>query len=309
MKPLRAFFTLIRWPNLVFIILTQALFYFVVFPYCTQTDISAFSHLNFYLLVLASVLISAAGYIINDYFDVQIDAINKPSKLIVGKSIKRRWAIVWHLSLSLLGFILSFYVAAASGAYIIAFANFGCIVLLWFYSVSFKRSLLIGNVIIALLTAWVIFVIYFYAKNNSGNVLGLDSGITKFFKYSLLFSGFAFIVTIIREVIKDMEDMDGDRQYRSNTMPIAWGIPASKVFTGVWIVVCSGMLAAVAVYALYLHLWYVSVYIVTLLIFPLIWLLKDLTKAALQSDYHSMSSKVKFIMLAGIVSMCFCLII
>ena len=309
MKSLGAFFSLIRWPNLVFIVLTQCLFYFIVFPYCTEVVLTREINFYFLMLVLASVVISAAGYIINDYFDVQIDAINKPARVIVGKVIKRRWAIVWHLSLSLIGFAMSVYVSIETSAWVIAFANLVCIILLWLYSVKFKKSLLVGNIIIAALTAWVIFVIYFFAASYSRDSLVSSSGLIKFFRYTVLFSGFAFIVTIIREVIKDMEDVEGDRKYKSSTMPIAWGIPASKVFTGVWIVVCAGMLSAVSVYAFYISLWYMSIYIVLLLVFPLCWLLMKLKSANVPSDYHRMSTQVKFIMLAGIISMCFSLFV
>src|SRR5580704_16107624 len=102
-----AFFRLIRWPNLVFIVLTQLLFYFCIFfpgpPMIPGWQLSYDAVLNpglLCLLSLSSVLIAAAGYIINDYFDLNIDRINKPGKVVVEKIIKRRWAIIWHLALS-----------------------------------------------------------------------------------------------------------------------------------------------------------------------------------------------------------------
>ncbi len=301
MRKAGAFFSLVRWPNLVFIALTQCLFYFAVVPLAIPSFQPGYLNLNFYLLVLASVFIAAAGYIINDYFDVQIDAINKPQKLIIGKKIKRRWAIAGHLGLSLAGLLLSFYISIASKNLWIGIGNFGCILLLWVYSVSLKRMLLLGNIAIAILTAWVIIVIYFFVEKAGLQI----SGIHKLFKFTLLYSAFAFIVTIIREVIKDIEDMDGDREYNSKTLPIAWGIPVAKIFTAVWIVVCIGLLLAVQLYAFQLSLWYIILYSLILLVMPLLWLLYKLYIAKQSEDYNCMSSIIKLIMLAGILSMLF----
>ncbi|MGC4104713.1 UbiA family prenyltransferase [Ferruginibacter sp.] len=162
MKLVTAFLRLVRWPNLVFIAVTQSLFY-----YCIIRPFNAavggqwlFDTRNLLVLVIASVLIAAAGYIINDYFDLNIDRINKPEKLIVEKVIKRRWAIIWHILLSLTGVLLSIYVDIREHLFWVGFANFICVLLLFGYSVSLKKKFLSGNVLISLLTAWVIIVVF-----------------------------------------------------------------------------------------------------------------------------------------------------
>jgi 4-hydroxybenzoate polyprenyltransferase len=307
MKLLTAFFRLIRWPNLIFIVITQLLFYFCVYTSLLKDKPEQQVSLLFFLLIFSSICIAAAGYIINDYFDIQIDAINKPNRLIINKFIKRRWAIVWHWILSALGVLVSIYISYKIKVWPIAIINLLCVFVLWFYSTTFKKKLLIGNLMIAALTAWVILVVYLFAgadlfslKGFSGNG---DFNVRRFFKFTLLYACFAFITTLIREVIKDLEDMEGDRKYDCNTMPIAWGVPVTKVFVGVWIVVTIAALAIVQLYAWQSGWWLVALYFLFFQILPAIFLIKKLTKATVSTDYHALSNIIKLIMLFGILSM------
>lgn len=307
MKLFAAFFKLIRWPNLFFIALTQSLFYFCVFDTLLVEPGYAHQHFLFYLLVTASVSIAAAGYIINDYFDLQIDAINKPEKVVVDKILKRRWAILWHWLLSGLGIMLSFYISYKINTWLILIVNIFCVLALWFYSTTFKKKVLSGNVIIAALTAWVIVVVYFFCGANIAVWQRADVPFDapKFFKFMILYAGFAFMVSIIREVIKDLEDMEGDSKYMCRTMPIAWGVPASKVFTGVWLVVAVAALAIVQLYAWQSGWWQIAIYITVVIILPLLIILKKLFTAVAPAHYHELSTYVKLVMLSGILSMLF----
>lgn len=315
MKLIGAFFRLIRWPNLVFIALTQCLFYFSVFDSLITTPLPyIYSIRYFLLLVLASLFIAAAGYIINDYFDMHIDAINKPAKVVVDKIVKRRWAILWHLILSSAGIAISLYFSWKTGNSIIVVGNTLCVLMLWFYSTTFKKKLLAGNIIISALTAWVILVLYF-AYSHIGHATPLDMegwqpeaygfDIRKLFKFTVLYAGFAFMVSLIREVVKDLEDMEGDARYQCKTMPIVWGVPATKVFTAVWIIVTICALTIIQIYAWQLGWKIIVFYCIAFIIIPLIIILKKLYKAATMSDYHKLSTSVKFVMLAGILSMFF----
>jgi 4-hydroxybenzoate polyprenyltransferase len=315
MKLLVAFLRLIRWPNLLFIAITQWLFYFSVVASLRVEENSTIAtgtshYLLFYLLIAASVMIAAAGYIINDYFDMHIDAVNKPDKVVVDKVVKRRWAIVWHLVLSALGVLLSLYISYKTGKWIIAIANFCCVFLLWFYSTTFKKKLLSGNILIAALTAWVIVVVYFFAGAGIINYEGWHGGVYNFdirrlYKFTILYAGFAFIVSLIREVVKDLEDMYGDAKYHCKTMPVVWGVPATKVFTAVWIVVCIALLVIVQLYAWQSGWWLSAIYSIILIIIPLGFILKDLYKAVIPPDYHRISRLIKLVMLTGILSMLF----
>src|SRR5687767_945779 len=241
MKLLAAFVRLIRSVNLLFIAITQLLFqYCIVAPIFKRGGMEpVLSTPMLLLLIAASVLIAAAGYIINDYFDLNIDLVNKPDKLVVEKIIKRRWAIIWHLVLSGLGVVCSAYVAWKTRTWWLIPANIGCVAALWFYSTIFKRKLLSGNVIISLLTAWVILVIGFithYVVIKKPDVYALVDA-SKLMRLTFLYAGFAFIISLIREVVKDMEDMSGDARYGCRTMPIVWGVNASKIFTATWLIV------------------------------------------------------------------------
>ena len=132
-----------------------------------------------------------------------------------------------------------------------------------------------------------------------------DIASTKLFKYAVLYAGFAFIISLIREVVKDMEDMEGDAKYGCKTMPIVWGIPSTKVFTAVWLIVAVAALVIIQVYALYLGWWWSAAYCVVTIIIPLLWILKKLYKAQVAKDYHQLSTAIKLVMLAGILSMVF----
>lgn len=307
MQTLMAFFKLIRWPNLVFIALTQSLFYFLVFPSMLLKPETPLQVVHFLLLVFASVSIAAAGYIINDYFDLSIDRLNKPNRVIVDKFISRRWIIIWHWVLSFIGIALSVYISYKTRNPIIGLVNTLSVLLLWFYSTHFKRKLLIGNLLVAALLAWVILVVYFFAGANIGIWANdnLNFNEPRFFKITALYAGFAFMLSIIREVVKDLEDMRGDAKYYCKTMPIVWGVPATKVYTAVWIMVCAGALIVLHIYLLQLGLFWLVAYSVLFLIMPLFWVLKKLYVANATADYHKISTLLKIIILMGILSMAF----
>ena len=308
MKTIPAFFRLIRWPNLLFIIITQVLFRYFILPFVYLESHEGYENIKlsnslFVLLVLASVCIAGAGYIINDYFDVNIDQVNKSSKVIIGRFIKRRWAIVFHAVLSLAGLVLGMYVGYRLRNLFIPLFNFLAIFLLLIYSTTFKKKLLIGNILISLLTAWVILVITLaeYRFRLSPH----DIVWQRLLKLSFIYAGFAFIISLIREVIKDMEDMEGDRRYGCTTMPIVWGLPVSKVFAGVWLVVLTAMVTAIQIYVIQLGWWLPALYSIALIVIPLIWVLKKLYQANTPEQFHRLSTVIKIIMFTGIISMVF----
>ncbi len=312
MKLISAFFRLIRWPNLVFIALTQILFYYcIIIPSLPDSYFQSSGSLNpsiLNILVTASVLVAAAGYIINDYFDINIDLVNKPSKMVVQKIIKRRWAIFFHLVITFTALVLSAFVAYKT-SFIIIVANIVCAILLWVYSTTFKKKLLSGNIIISALTAWTVMVLYFATNNTLTATSALPSvvatGMYRIYKFAALYAGFAFIISLIREVVKDIEDKEGDARYNCKTMPIVWGVPASKVFVGVWLVVLAGALLIVQFYVIQIGWWMSALYVLLFVIIPLVWILKKFYVAQTTKQYHQISNAVKLVMLTGICSMIF----
>ncbi len=289
----------------MFIALTQVLFeyciYEKIYPPPVEGDLQ-----QFIFLIIASVLIAAAGYIINDYFDLNIDQVNKPDKVVVNVLINRRWVIFWHMFLSLLGLFFTVTALPMSGYWHLVLANLASIVLLWFYSTNLKKQLLIGNIIISLLTAWVILVIFlskYPLKIHS--LLLVDHDEIRYFRFTILYASFAFIISLIREVVKDMEDMDGDRKYGCRTMPILWGLNASKVFVAVWIIVLIAVLSILQFYVLPFGWWHSALYCLLLIIAPLVWILRKLFSAQTPEDFHKLSTVIKLVMFTGILSMVF----
>ncbi|HET9056811.1 MAG TPA: geranylgeranylglycerol-phosphate geranylgeranyltransferase [Chitinophagaceae bacterium] len=309
MKLLAAFLKLIRWLNLVFIAITQLLFYYcIIIPILSRANVSvdSFKEYHLALIIFSSVAIAAAGYIINDYFDINIDLINKPQRNVVDKIMNRRWAMFWHMFLSMIGIVTGFYVDYISHHFLLGVSNVICVVLLFVYSLTLKRQLLIGNILISLLTAWVVFVIGIYVLLDFLLIPGAKPDfVSRILRITLLYTAFAFIISLIREVVKDMEDIEGDRKHGCRTMPIVWGINATKIFTAVWLIVITGIIITVQGYVLLFGWWGSTVYVFLLIVFPLVWIFRKLIKAQTASDFNHLSQWIKLVMFTGICSMVF----
>jgi 4-hydroxybenzoate polyprenyltransferase len=308
LKKIAAFVQMMRWQNLLFIVITQFLFHYCIL----QPNLAALSlqpqisNKYLYLIILASIAIAGAGNIINDYFDVNIDRINKPHKLIVGKYISRRWVIFWHLVMSLLGIICSMYVGMKLNLFWLGLANSFCVLVLFIYSASLKKQFLIGNIVVSALTAWVILILVLPEYETlTTTTLQATNVYFKIFRLGILYASFSFIISVIREVIKDMEDIDGDRKNGCKTMPIVWGLNASKVFIAVWLIVLIGLLIIAQFYIMRFDWWVNIVYSVLFIITPLIIVLKKLFIAQSSQQFHQLSSIVKWVMLSGILSILF----
>lgn len=301
---LMAFFQLIRYPNLLFIALTQAIFYFRIIRKASDGQ-PLLSSTDFLLLMIASVVIAAAGYIINDYFDMDIDYVNKPDKMVIGRVIGRRWAMLLHMMFSLTGLFLTAIVSMHLGSLWLLFFNFLSVFLLLLYSTSFKKQLIIGNVIISLLTAWVI-ISLFVAELKWDDMLYMksrQSQLSVLYKYTLIYAAFAFIVSLIREVVKDAEDQVGDKLHGCRTMPVLWGERSTKIFLFVWLLVLIGLLLSLATYVLVTAFSWQGLFFAAAILVQLTLITQKLSRAHTIKDYGKLSSILKWLMLTGILSM------
>ncbi len=302
-NPLIAFLKLIRIENLLIISVTFFCIKYLVFA--PINEFSKFTPFLFSILLISTLLITAAGYIINDYFDVKTDKINHPETVVLDVTIKRRWAIILHIVFNTIGLLLGFYLALKCHQLKLVLFQFVSIVLLWFYSTHFKKQLLVGNIVVSLLTASIPILPMVYDYYLSGPIepivmMMLGNYLKLFPIVVLAYATFAFLMSLSREIVKDMEDYKGDVQTGCKTMPIAWGIITSKVFVFFTIVITIGLLL-LAVIKFYKDEQILFVfYILGLLIAPLLVLMLLLMKATSQKHFKITSLLLKFVMLFGI---------
>jgi 4-hydroxybenzoate polyprenyltransferase len=308
MKILGAFLNLVRYPNLVFIFLTQYLLqYAVIKPLFGWYNVSTtLNDLQFFLLSLSTVLIAAAGNIINDYFDINIDQVNKPERIIIDRLISRRWAIVWHTIFNVVGVSIGFLLGWEIGYPLLGITQLCCSGLLWFYSTAYKRQLLIGNIVISLLTAVTVMVVGFYEPKLYKEINEINApAVYLLLRIILLYAAFAFLISMIREIVKDLEDMKGDSWLGCRTMPIVYGVNASKDVAYVLSFILIALILFVQV-KIFPWKWYGAIiYLFFLVQLPLLLMMYRLKKAVSPQDFHKVSSFIKLIMLTGIISMLF----
>ncbi|MCX6284769.1 MAG: geranylgeranylglycerol-phosphate geranylgeranyltransferase [Bacteroidetes bacterium] len=299
----------IRLPNLLIIILTQFLLRYCLFsPFLYNGDTEVMSSLlDFSLLCLATLLITSGGYVINDYFDIRIDEINKPAKQVVGKLIQGRTAIKWHILLTGLGSLIGFYLA-----YKVRLLSFGLIfpavgLLLWFYSAKYKRLLFWGNFIVALLSALVVLIVYlfefFWLRLHPEFFADLAPDLLWVGKLFLAYAMFAFLVTFYREIIKDMEDVKGDARVGCRTFPIVFGITASRWIVTALVILTLILLLAGLIVVYHLAIMGVFWYLIPTTVLPMIYLVYRVFSSNTPEEYHIMSNICKIIMVAGVLSM------
>lgn len=307
-----SFIKLIRFPNLLIIALTMYLVRYCLFiEYVVLGDAVnnsiqigrylvwirfTLNNVDFFLLVLSTTLIAAAGYIINDYYDVKIDAVNKPEKVILGKSITRKTGMILYAVFNIAAIIIGFYLAVKIRKYNLGFINVFVWLLLWLYSKKYKKIFLFGNIIVAFLSALVPLMPAFFEP-------AIYEKINSIFRFTLGYAFFAFFVSLIREIIKDIEDKEGDVAEGGKTMPVVIGSNKSKIVISFFIF----MLITLLGYIQYmqfkgndkLSFWY---FLLAIQI-PFVALLYMIIKAKEKNDFAQASLLTKGIMLTGILSM------
>ena len=301
-----AYLKLIRYPNLVIIVITQYLMRWGIIEPMLEVNgfelqLDAF---HFFLLVLSTVSITAAGYVINDYFDTHTDLLNKPSQVLVGTTIPRRSAMVFHILLNILGVGVGIYLSFHVNMPFLGLVFLLVSGLLWFYSTTYKRQFLVGNILVALLTALVplmvaVFEIPMLNETYRKILLTNQVNFMYVFYWVLAFAFFAFITNLIREIVKDMEDFEGDRAYGRNSLPVVLGRRSTKMVVVALIVVALVGL----VYAYFRHLGdhFTFIYFLLFLFFPFIFLIFKIIRSGKKEDFKLVSHILKAIMLVGVL--------
>ncbi|MBP5318952.1 MAG: geranylgeranylglycerol-phosphate geranylgeranyltransferase [Paludibacteraceae bacterium] len=240
---------LVRLPNLLFLgLVISAMFWCVLDPmlaklYCIQEIPQA--GLIFGLMLCAALFTAASGYVINDYFDTKIDEINRPTQVIVGHGVSRQQAATFFTVLLCIGLAAGLALSFLLKSLILSLIYVGMAGALWFYSSSYKRMLIVGNLIVSLCVFMAVFLVgyvVFIALRNEyeagiqmlvdANPAYYNSLLRPFYsvlKWSAAFGAVAALLTWMREIVKDLQDRKGDAEMECRTMAIVWGEKVSKV--------------------------------------------------------------------------------
>lgn len=305
MTTIYAFLQLIRWVNLLFILIAQWLFrYCIVLPVFHYYEVNpVLSDGQFVLVAFATVLIAAGGYIINDYFDVKIDQINKPKRLLIDRFFPRRQAIVAHWLFSLAGILLGGFVAWWVGRVHLGALFAGASFLLWWYSAWFKRQPLIGNVVVSFLTALTIVVVALFEIWIIHRPAAYDKPAMVVLVFVMLYGGFAFLISMVREIVKDIEDWPGDAAHHCKTLPVVAGVRSARLIAALFSIVL--IIFAVAILIEMRHTLHpiVLLYGWLAIVLPQGWVIYRLLLADRQRHFRQLSTWIKVIMMLGILSM------
>ncbi len=297
----------IRLPNLLIIAMSMSfILYFVINPTLGVESSSGLSSFEFILLIVSTLLISVGGYLINDIYDINPDSINKPGKNIIGNTISVKNAYLFYWITTAIGILTGTLLS-----YLVNQINFGLIFLfsaglLWFYSQKYQCQPLIGNIVISVLSAisfGIVWLFDFYALSNDAKVfVNVQSNFSLVNRIVYIYMGFAFLVSLLREVIKDIEDYKGDNRCGCVTFTVKYGISASRLLA---LVITYFSLFASIIIQYYL---FVANFILPFIGFFLIdiffiIILFRIHKVYDKTDYSSLAILIKILMVIGILTM------
>ena len=296
---MKYYLKLVRIENLLMIALMQIV---VKYTFLNQAEIlQALSDWKYFLLIIATLSIAAAGYIINDIYDVDVDNINKPNKVYIGTHISEKNAYNLYFALNIIGVGLGFYLSRTVNKPAMAAVFVICSALLYVYSNGLKQIPLIGNAVIAFLAASSILVVGlfnifpFIFEFNRGEMFSILSVVID---YAVL----AFLLHFAREIIKTIEDIEGDKAFEITTAASYFGIPVSKIIISITLLGFIGY-SCYFIYNNIMHMPYVIGYFVVLLFLPTLFVIIKTFLAKEKKDFSFISKLLKFIMLATILSL------
>ena len=290
---------LFRVQNLIMIAVMQ---YIIRYGFLKLQNVGlALNDWMFALLVLATVLIAAAGYVINDVYDVETDHINKPGKNQIGKIISEEMGFNIFIGLNIVALIIGFYLSnkvmktSFLGIFIISS------MLLYLYATSWKKIAVVGNLIIALLTAFSVLIIGMFdiiPAIYSENEILMKTLLSILFDYAM----FAFLVNFLREIVKDIEDINGDYNQGMNTLPILIGTErTAKISAIVGLIIVCILFWYINKNLMDNELYFATVYGLIALIAPLVFFSIKIWNAKSQKEFHLMSKILKLVIFLGIL--------
>ncbi len=267
-----------RVPNLFIIAIVQIMTGLFLLSYPLSQLISV----EFVILILTTQMVAAAGYIINDYYDQKIDMINRPDKVIVGITFKRRLALISHTMLNVIAIFLAYLIDP-----LIALIHLGSSALLWYYSNHLRRLPLLGNLAIASLGGMILLIVSIFFRISSQVVM--------------IYALFAFLIILIREIIKDIEDVKGEAAYGCSTIPVIWGIRSTKNL--IYLISFVGM-ALLTFFLMEIAQKEVRIFFV--LLSPVfLWFLYQIHLADTQKHFKTVHNISNWIILCGVLSIAF----
>lgn len=292
-----------RPKNLIIIFITQYLLqYLVLVPALKSAgETPLLNHYQFFFLVFETILIAAGGYLINDIIDLESDKINKPEKVYLGKRLQKKTATILYVVLNLIGLEIAWVLANQVGNKFLMLIYPAAVFLLYLYSKTFKSTPIIGNCIVSIFCAGVAGIVLFAERDVFQS---LPSTAPQEYNIILYAFGwyilFAFLTTFIREIIKDIEDIEGDKALGIKTFPISKGVNSAKnlIFTFSFLTGLS--LLFFTIWLFNNHQFIAGIYTLTLILLPLIFISIKTRQSKIKSDYSQLSKWIKWIMLSGL---------
>jgi len=288
---IKYFLQLIRYKNLLLLVFVQLLFW-IRFNDNFTTRINS---IPFIILILTTVLLAAAGNIINDFFDVEVDKINKPNKILVSKIISKKKTLLLYHIVNFIGITSGFFLAFINDKFSYGFIFIAISILLFFYSKSFKRIALLGNFIVSFFIALSIILIYLFPSIHHISIASYLRNKNLIFIYAI----FAFLLNFIREIVKDIEDIDGDYSQNMQTLPILIGRKRTQSVLFYFSII---PFILIIFFISTLNQFYFSIYSFLFMVLPFGYFMYQIKETKSKKKLHQLSTLLKGIMFFGILS-------
>jgi 4-hydroxybenzoate polyprenyltransferase len=306
---LKAIFKLIRPVNLLLMALTLILVRYCIFePIFSQNGLEGLMPAwQFLFLIAATLFIAAGGYVINDVLDVEMDKINKPEKMIVGKRISDVTGKNLHINLTAVGVVFGLAFSWMAGNVFLGIFFVIIPTALFYYSFKYKYMPAVGNLVVALLSAMVVIIYwifeFYHLKDQPDQFVEASRYFTLLNRFLLAYAAFALMASLMREIVKDAQDTEGDGRFGCRTLPIAIGIPSTRI-----LVIALEIITVAGLAWFQLLLNRTGYQMVTYALVPTQVLLLAAVvmtiKANKKNDFARLSFLFKWIMLTGMLSLC-----